>query len=358
MNLFFAYLIGVARQMPDVCTFVTPVFRLLWNGQAVRQQVNEECRIVGFTPIAMGEEFVPTKSEILISSGDEAVLGFEAEPGRFTVGTAPRLCKHLEMLQRNPPPSARIGELTWAAVARLRERAGVTTGNDTLITLSAPEKTTEKNPVVSGFAVARNLVNLSKGLPESDDLAGRIARSLFNLSQDPANPGDRRGGLAAIHRAADIYEAPAHENFAVYAPDLAGNLNNLSVHLANRGDHAGGLAAIRRALDIYEALAHENFTVYAADLARSLNNLFVHLANCGDHAGGLAAIRRALDIYEALAHENFAVYAADLARSRYVLSLQLTSEADRTKLRSFLSMARVDPPLRAPKVDFSTPTDR
>jgi hypothetical protein len=72
----------------------------------------------------------------------------------------------------------------------------------------------------------------------------------------------------------------------VYAPALAMSLNKQSIRLPESGDRAGGLAAIRRAVDLYEAPAKENFAVYAPDLARSLYVLSSQLnaedAHCND----------------------------------------------------------------------------
>lgn len=158
--------------------------------------------------------------------------------------------------------------------------------------------------------------------------APALARRLNNLSVRLAGNGDRAGGLTAIRRAAEIYDALAQQNFAAYGPALAGSLNNFSVNLAISGDRAGGLAAIRRAVEIREAMAQQDFATYGPVLAASLNNLSNRLAESGDRAGCLAAIRRAVEIREALAQQNHAAYAPLLANSLSVLANRL-AEGDK-----------------------------
>ncbi|MBI4756150.1 MAG: tetratricopeptide repeat protein [Betaproteobacteria bacterium] len=165
------------------------------------------------------------------------------------------------------------------------------------------------------------------------------ARALQWLSLARASQGDRLGSLAPALETVEIGEKLAAQNFAAYAPDLAGSLNNLSIRLAEGGDRPGGLAAVRRAVELYEKLAAQNFAAYAPDLATSLNNLSNRLAEGGERPGGMAAIRRAVEIREKLAAQNFAAYAPDLAMSINNLSNRLAEGGERAEARAVLQRA-------------------
>ena len=86
------------------------------------------------------------------------------------------------------------------------------------------------------------------------------ARILNNLSVDLAESGERAEGLAAIKRSVEIREQLAAENFAAYAPDLAGGLGNLSNRLAEAGDLAGAISNLERAITLIQDFAIPNTT--------------------------------------------------------------------------------------------------
>lgn len=174
--------------------------------------------------------------------------------------------------------------------------------------------------------------------PGADTLPQR-ANALFWLSLARTDQGNRPAALAPAQEAAKLYEQLAADNFAAYAPGLAGSLGNLSIRLAESGDQAGALAAGRRATDLYEQLAADNSAAYTPDLARSLNNLSVDLAESGDQAGALAAIRRATDLREQLAADHFAAYAPDLAGSLAILATRLAENGDRANALAALERA-------------------
>ena len=80
-----AKLVGVARALPEVCTFVTPVF-VLDNTPVVQHVV--DTRVRGFERTATGEEFTPLRRNWSVSVGDDAVYGFELAANRYLLGTA------------------------------------------------------------------------------------------------------------------------------------------------------------------------------------------------------------------------------------------------------------------------------
>ncbi|MBI4756872.1 MAG: tetratricopeptide repeat protein [Betaproteobacteria bacterium] len=225
-------------------------------------------------------------------------------------------------------------------LARLSaDRAGQAPGDPLIAALSGvlrghPERARACRPALESDTLDRPLQPLAIAATQCVLAAGGLdpaeeARLLNIVSIRLAESGARRGGLAAIRRAVDIYDGLAAQDLAAWGADLAMSLNNLSVHLGGSGELPGALAAMRRAVEIYERLAAENFAAWGPDLAMGLHNLSIRLADGGERAGGLAAIRRAVEIGERLAAENFAAWAPDLARSLDILSLYLAAGGER-----------------------------
>lgn len=90
--------IGVARAVPDVATFVTPVFADQL-GRPVIQRIAEQ-RVAGFDPIALGPEYVALRGSLSVGIDDTALYGFEYPMETFSLGSAGTLvrflAKHLE----------------------------------------------------------------------------------------------------------------------------------------------------------------------------------------------------------------------------------------------------------------------
>ncbi len=76
-------LVGIERTIPDVRTFVTPVF----SNRLHKHVIQEECngRVVG---VAVGGEFEPLASEIQVTVGEYVIVGFEASDRTLLVGFA------------------------------------------------------------------------------------------------------------------------------------------------------------------------------------------------------------------------------------------------------------------------------
>jgi RNA polymerase sigma factor (sigma-70 family) len=70
-------LIGICRPVPDVLSFVTPIFRD--RAGAFVAQVVRAGRIASFKQVDLGEEFVPLKSVASASIGDPALYAMEFE---------------------------------------------------------------------------------------------------------------------------------------------------------------------------------------------------------------------------------------------------------------------------------------
>jgi hypothetical protein len=111
-----ATLIGVARALPETCTFVVPVFvdRL---GRKLAQRVDEAGTVINFELMETPAEFQPVRSSIDVLPGDPALFAFEITPETFLVGTGRELA---EMLTREAA-TATLRDATRRAVRRFVE---------------------------------------------------------------------------------------------------------------------------------------------------------------------------------------------------------------------------------------------
>lgn len=107
--------VGVSRALPDVASFVTPVFRTA-DGKYVRQEV-EKSTIVDFVPVSIGEEFAPISFPLASQVGEDAVYSFEVSLDDFFVGGRQSLCKVLGHTLSHLKKE-KVGATTWRAVER------------------------------------------------------------------------------------------------------------------------------------------------------------------------------------------------------------------------------------------------
>lgn len=75
---------GFARSIPDVQTFVEPVF-VGPDGQSLVQRVVRG-RVSGFAPVVLGEEFESMPHDLELHIGGAPMIGFEMGAGRFLLG--------------------------------------------------------------------------------------------------------------------------------------------------------------------------------------------------------------------------------------------------------------------------------
>ena len=94
MKQFIGVLVGFIRPIPEVYTFVTPVFYDGADGY-VTQEVVDDC-VVGFQPITFNKEFQPIKFKIAIQDGDVALHGIEMSNVELIIGCASLLGSVLE----------------------------------------------------------------------------------------------------------------------------------------------------------------------------------------------------------------------------------------------------------------------
>ena len=107
---------GVARVIPDVCTFVTPVFNDEAGGNFI-QEITDG-RTVNFRPIALAEEFVPIKVSMSLMIEEDAVYAFESSSGHYLLGTWARLAEELVTHWIPTITSAIADDPTVAAIHR------------------------------------------------------------------------------------------------------------------------------------------------------------------------------------------------------------------------------------------------
>lgn len=91
-----AKFVGFARAMPDVSTFVTPIFSDGETGFLIQELISGA--VVGFRKTFVGREFQEIDCELVVNVGDAAIYGFEISPDNIFIGTAkslrPVLAKH------------------------------------------------------------------------------------------------------------------------------------------------------------------------------------------------------------------------------------------------------------------------
>jgi hypothetical protein len=78
--------------------------------------------------------------------------------------------------------------------------------------------------------------------------------------------------MAAIHRAVDIHERIARQEFAAQASRLAVGPDSLSRAFAASGEHAQALGASCRAVEIPGRPRQQGITIHAPAFAKSLIN--------------------------------------------------------------------------------------
>ena len=115
-------------------------------------------------------------------------------------------------------------------------------------------------------------LHVTQRVAEAAEEPSEQARLFNNLSVRLAESGDRAGGLKAIQRAVEIDDKLAAENFAAYAPDLAGSLAILAIRLEERGEMSEAITTVERAIVLITPFAIDG-TTYADWLAVMKNNL-------------------------------------------------------------------------------------
>src|ERR1700734_3455726 len=80
-----AQLVGIAKAIPDVETFVTPVFSV--NTGARVAQIADAGKIGAFEPVALGPEYRTLGCRLNVALGDAVVYGFEASRDEFVIGS-------------------------------------------------------------------------------------------------------------------------------------------------------------------------------------------------------------------------------------------------------------------------------
>ncbi len=94
-----ARLTGVARLIPEVATFVMPVFRG-GNGKLLVQRIRD-CTITEFSEVSSQceEQVRPFSDHRLVRPGNLALFGFETEVGKLALGIAYTLAQHLRLAE-------------------------------------------------------------------------------------------------------------------------------------------------------------------------------------------------------------------------------------------------------------------
>ena len=67
-------MVGIARMIPDVHTFVKPIFS---EGDKHFMQIVDEMTVTGFEQTSIGKEYKPMPCNISIQIGDQPLYGFE-----------------------------------------------------------------------------------------------------------------------------------------------------------------------------------------------------------------------------------------------------------------------------------------
>ena len=116
MNPQLGGVVGIARPIPDVATFVTPVFSDS-NGEYVVQEIAGG-RVVGFQPVVLGEEFQSLTCRIAVHIGDPPIYGFESVSGDLLMSPAHLLSSVLPMHPEFHDSSAPALPYTRAAILR------------------------------------------------------------------------------------------------------------------------------------------------------------------------------------------------------------------------------------------------
>ncbi|MCX4750402.1 tetratricopeptide repeat protein [Kitasatospora sp. NBC_01287] len=157
----------------------------------------------------------------------------------------------------------------------------------------------------------------SGGSPAPAELTGLLRR----LSRRQADAGDRRGALASITEAVDLYRELVGTEPAVFRPELATALNSLAVRQSETGDRRGALVSVTEAVEIHRALGG----AFRSELAAALNNLANRQSETGDRRGALVSVTEAVEIHRALG----GAFRSELAAALNNLAIQQGDTGDR-----------------------------
>jgi len=109
-------LVGIARAIPDVATFVTPVFVDALGNYLIQDADGD--RVTGFRPVLIGEEFQALPRGLEARVGNAALFGFELSATTFLIGSASSLGSILDAVVEHHPMAADDVSKTKAAVVR------------------------------------------------------------------------------------------------------------------------------------------------------------------------------------------------------------------------------------------------
>jgi CRP/FNR family transcriptional regulator len=109
-------LAGISRPIPDITTFVTPIFADKTG--TVYTQLIDEGTIAGFEQVLIDEEFQPLPLRTPVRIGDPALFAFELRNGEFLIGARRQLALLLDRWICNDNPHARYGSATISAIHR------------------------------------------------------------------------------------------------------------------------------------------------------------------------------------------------------------------------------------------------
>jgi hypothetical protein len=118
-----ARLIGFCRRMPEVYTFVTPIF-LNDAGTAVAQLDELYVdRVSSFQPADISSDFVPVEFDLSAKVGGALLHGFEVSDGALVFGHARMLARYLSNTLESSPGYRRSRPRTTAAIERFLDFA-------------------------------------------------------------------------------------------------------------------------------------------------------------------------------------------------------------------------------------------
>lgn len=116
MSIEVGVLAGIARPIPDVATFVTPIFSGHNGGYFVQKVSNDV--IIDFQPVVLSDEFQELRIGVAVQLGDPPMYGFETTDGRFLLGEARPLAAALAKDGCPPPPANLNRSYTFSAIQR------------------------------------------------------------------------------------------------------------------------------------------------------------------------------------------------------------------------------------------------
>lgn len=100
MKIQFATLWGFARPMPDVLTFITPIFSDGNDNYFIQESISG--KVVDFTRVVVGRESQEIDCPFVVAIGDPEICGFEFSPDNIKIGSghalAPGLIEYSQTL--------------------------------------------------------------------------------------------------------------------------------------------------------------------------------------------------------------------------------------------------------------------